>query len=69
MICPKCGTEMESGYIQAGRLIIWTPEKHKLSLLPRSNEKDLVVAENFWTLATAPSYKCHQCSFLLTPIS
>ena len=33
MQCPFCHAEMESGYLQSARMIIWSPEKK--SILPK----------------------------------
>ena len=61
MICPYCNAEMESGFLQGGHSIIWTPKPHKISLLPRQDGRDVVLASDPLTSAKAPSYKCDKC--------
>ena len=37
MNCPFCGEEMLHGYLHLG-MALWSQRKHKLSLLPKSDE-------------------------------
>jgi hypothetical protein len=38
MKCPKCGGEMENGYLQSMRRAAWVKTPHKVSLLPKQGE-------------------------------
>jgi hypothetical protein len=68
MNCPKCNKEMESGVIQAGGMIIWTPKAHKLSLLPREDGRDIVFDRNYITSPKAEARCCRDCGFAVLPI-
>lgn len=43
MNCPKCGREMNKGFLQAGNLIAFNKQRHKLSLNPKEQE-DVMIA-------------------------
>ena len=61
MKCPYCGGTMADGILQAGHSIIWTPKAHLISLNPRGDGNDVVLAHNPLTTAKAPAYKCDKC--------
>jgi hypothetical protein len=67
MKCPTCNAEMENGYIQAGHMILWTPRKHKLSLRPRDDGKDIVLGKNYLTMPSIESFCCRGCEFIIIP--
>jgi hypothetical protein len=70
MICPKCSAEMENGFVQAGGArIFWTPKKHKILSVPRSDGNDIVLAESYISLPSMEAYCCKTCNFILMPIS
>jgi hypothetical protein len=69
MKCPKCNAEMESGYIQGGSpLLIWTPKKHKLSIHPRKDGKDILLCKNYISATGTEAHCCRECGFIITPI-
>ena len=46
-ICPYCGGELLSGYLQSARQIIWSQEEKSMSF--RADEEgDLVVSHGIW---------------------
>ena len=61
MKCPYCGGTMADGILQAGHSIIWTPKSHKISLLPRQDGCDVVLASDPLTSVKAPAYHCDKC--------
>ena len=63
MKCPKCNSEMEAGMIQSGKMIIWTNEKHRVSIHPRKD--DVVLADNPLGGATAPACICRNCTIVI----
>ncbi|MDR1536946.1 MAG: PF20097 family protein [Clostridiales bacterium] len=69
MKCPKCGAEMESGWIQGGQRIIWTPEKHILSLIPRSDGRDIEWKRSYFAIPSAEAHCCRGCGFILMPMA
>ena len=68
MKCPKCSAETESGFIQAGHMMIWTPQKHKLSLTPRNDGKDIVLGRDYIGMPSIEAYCCRKCGFIMIPI-
>jgi hypothetical protein len=65
MLCPYCNKEMENGYIQSGTIIIWTPKKHKISLLPRNDGRDIHLAKKPLGGATVYAYRCNDCKRII----
>ena len=61
MNCPYCGAELESGVLQAGNSIIWTPKAHKLSLNPRADGRDIVLDRNYLTSPKIAAHNCAKC--------
>ena len=69
MICPKCEREMDTGFIQGGACIIWTRKKHKISISPRLNGDDTILARNiYYPMSSGLAYRCRPCGFVITPI-
>ncbi|MDR1160668.1 MAG: PF20097 family protein [Syntrophomonadaceae bacterium] len=68
MTCPKCGGEMETGIIQGGQMLIWTPKKHKISMHPRNDGKDIVLDKNFLAGAAVEAFCCRKCDFIMIPV-
>lgn len=64
MKCPFCQREMEKGFLQSGRSVLWTPQKHRLSLKPK-NAGELIVAEDPLGGATVPGFCCKSCRRIL----
>jgi len=65
MNCPYCGSEMDLGVLQAGLSIIWTPKAHRISLIPRQDGRDVVLARDALSTAKAPAYRCFKCLKLI----
>jgi hypothetical protein len=59
---------MENGFIQAGGMLIWTPKKHKLSLHPRDDGKDILLDKNYISMPNIEAHCCRVCRFILIPI-
>ena len=64
MKCPFCNGVMEKGLLQAGNMIVWVKKKHYVSLLPKEGE--VLLARDYWTGATLPSWICRQCRKVIT---
>ena len=43
MNCPKCGHEMNQGFLQAGNLPAFNKQQHRISLNPK-DEEDVMIA-------------------------
>jgi len=71
MKCPYCDNEMETGYLQAGQYLIWTPEPHKLSFNLRKDGKDIELIRK--PLSVQPPYIkascCRKCEYIYVPYS
>ncbi len=60
MICPKCNTEMEKGYIQSNGEIIYTVKATKLPL-PIPKKSDIKLTHNVIAPATCDASHCPVC--------
>lgn len=63
MNCPICGKIMEQGFVQAGDILVWVKQKHKISLLPKSGE--VMLGRNFWGYCAIPAWICKDCKKVL----
>ena len=67
MNCPYCGKPMQSGYIQSGQRIMWSPEKKEgFHLVDR--ETDFIISKGFWNGCHAESWYCADCKKLITEV-
>ena len=60
MKCSCCQSEMEKGFIQSGRDILWTEKRHIVSLKPK-HEKEFIIASNPVGGATVKGFCCRKC--------
>ena len=63
MNCPYCESEMEQGFIQGARGVIWSKHKKRLSLL--AVDDDIDVTSGFWFGGHADAYLCRNCKKIL----
>ncbi len=52
---------MSQGYLQSGQIILWTNKPHKISLKPKNNSKDFIIAENCLGGANVNGMICQKC--------
>lgn len=64
MNCPKCGNEMQPGYLQAGNLMAFNKNRHKLSLNPKEPE-DTIIAQKAFTGSDFHGYICKECGLIV----
>ena len=64
MKCPCCDSEMEQGYIQSQRPIIWSATKKHFAIIP-DNNTDVGVTGESWGGCYAPSFLCRVCNKLI----
>lgn len=38
MKCPKCGEEMQNGFLQTSKIVAFNKTRHKISLNPKDEE-------------------------------
>ena len=64
--CPKCNTEMEKGFIMAGRGMIWRNEREKPTSIFSTVFKCLDNTINF-TMSTKENraWRCQSCKYVL----
>ena len=60
--CPKCGEEMEKGYIHAARGLTWDTEPHKWSVLGLER---LLGSTFVATIPIAEAYRCTKCRLVI----
>lgn len=64
MDCPKCGREMNEGFLQAGNLMAFNRQRHKLSLNPKDAEDVMIVKKSF-TSADFHGWICKGCGVVV----
>ncbi|MFQ9924146.1 MAG: PF20097 family protein [Beduini sp.] len=64
MNCPKCGKEMQSGYLQTNKIMAFNQHIHKLSLLPK-DEGDLLIVNNTVRGANFKGFICKDCGLIV----
>ena len=60
MKCPYCGKEMEKGYVQSARPVIWSRNKKKL-LFTATAADDFTISEGYLNGCFAEAYHCSKC--------
>ena len=61
MKCPYCEAEMEQGFIQSSRGLIWSKSKKTLFFLADDDDIDLTSSLNFLSGSRAVAYLCRRC--------
>lgn len=64
MKCPYCQNEMENGFIQSGRNILWVQKKHIISTNAK-NENDIIIANNPLGGAVIKGFCCRKCKKII----
>ena len=64
MNCPKCGKEMQSGFLQAGNLIAFNKTQHKISLLSKASE-DVMIAQKSFASTDFRGFICKDCGLIV----
>ena len=67
MNCPYCGKQMQTGYLQSSRRIIWSPEK-KEGIVMASNEGDINFPSGIINGSCVESWHCAGCKKLITEV-
>ena len=67
MQCPFCHAEMESGYLQSARMIIWSPEKKAFFPSFGFGKKDVSVTGLLTT--DQKSWFCRACNKIVTDLN
>lgn len=60
MKCQICGDEMEKGYLEAYRALLWAKKKHNLSLSPTDGEIAFYKLNPF-SYMNLEAFICKQC--------
>ena len=64
MNCPKCGRAMQSGFLQAGNIMAFNKQKHKISLNPKDAE-DVIIAQKAFTSTDFHGFICKDCGLVV----
>lgn len=59
MKCPYCGREMEEGYLQSMKEVIYAKKPHKILSIPRKD--DIRLTTNAIAPATCDAWRCASC--------
>ena len=46
MNCPKCGEDMQEGFLQTAKIVAFNKTRHKISLNPKDDEDVMIITEN-----------------------
>lgn len=61
MKCPYCGTEMEAGYVQSMKEIIYAQRMHTSAFFQIPRKSDIKLTEGFWAPAMCMASRCAAC--------
>lgn len=64
MKCPYCSREMEKGYVQSARPVIWSLNKKKL-LFIATEADDLTISKGYLNGCFAEAYHCSKCKKII----
>lgn len=64
MNCPKCGKNMQTGFLQAGNLIAFNKTRHKVSLNPKDSD-DVMIARKSFTASDFNGFLCKDCGLVV----
>ena len=62
MRCPKCGKDMQAGYLQTPKIVAFNKRKHKLSLNPAC-EDDVMIARKAFAGTDFPGFIWKACGW------
>lgn len=60
MNCPFCGKEMEQGFVQSARRVLYTAQKNEGPFSIKA-KGDIVLTANNWVNPTCVAYHCRSC--------
>ena len=66
MKCPYCSNEMTDGFIEGGRRVYFTTERHVVDFAP--DENSILLTKNNWSLFGYPyrrAFRCAQCQKII----
>ena len=64
MNCPKCGHELDQGFLQAGNLMAFNKQRHRISLNPK-DEEDVMIARKSFTSSDFNGWICKACGLVV----
>jgi phage FluMu protein Com len=59
--CPKCGGELEEGFIHAPRGIYWDTEEHKWHVYT----SEALISMWSWTMPRVQAWRCRKCNLII----
>ena len=64
MKCPKCGKDMQPGFLQTAKIVAFNKTRHKISLNPKDKE-DIVLARKAFTGTDFQVLICKVCGLVV----
>ena len=64
MECPKCGKDMQPGFLQTAKIVAFNKTRHKISLNPKDKE-DIVLASKAFTGRNFQGFICKECGLFV----
>ena len=68
MNCPYCGKEMEKGFMQSARTVLFTTQKNE-GAFTWKGKGDIVLTANNWLNPTCIAYHCKDCKKVVADYS
>ena len=59
--CPKCGCELELGFMHAPQGVYWDDEEHKWQTFT----SEALISRWSWTMPRVPAWRCNKCSLAI----
>lgn len=64
MNCPNCSCKMNKGFLQAGNLMAFNKQRHKISLNPKDKE-DMMLVQKGFTASDFNGWICKECGLIV----
>ncbi len=64
MKCPKCGEEMQNGFLQTSKIVAFNKTRHKISLNP-TDEEDVMITRKAFSGTDFQGFICKKCGLVV----
>lgn len=68
MKCPYCGDEMQAGYLQSSRPLVWDPSVLGDVVAPETGNGGFYVTKGLFKRNCVKTAYCAHCELLITPL-
>lgn len=64
MKCPKCGKDMQAGFLQTQKMVAFNKTRHKISLNPKDDD-DVMITRKALTGTDFQGFICKECGLVV----